>query len=69
MAACRHQKYTGFVTNQDPDQPLDMNRAHMSTVCCDRATCIAATKARVEKFTGEPATFYSYAERWAARTA
>lgn len=59
MAACRH-KPTGFVTNQDPHEPLDGDRGHMSQVTCSRPECIAKTQSAVAAFTNETARYYPF---------
>jgi hypothetical protein len=59
MPSCRH-KPTGFVTNQDPHEPLDLERAHMSQHTCSRYECVQSTQSKVAAFTNETARYYPF---------
>lgn len=59
MKACRHRP-TGFVTNQDPHNAIDFDRAHMSQTVCSRPTCVEWAQGKVAGFTNETATYYPF---------
>jgi hypothetical protein len=54
---------TGLVTNQPPGRPIDWDRAHASTIVCDREECQAKAKQYVAAFTNETAVYYADADR------
>lgn len=62
-AICNHSEAAGFVTNQDPDKPLDPHRPHVSVVVCARGKCRGRAMHEINRYTGETARYYSYAER------
>lgn len=60
MAQCRHVKPTGIVTNQNPAQPMDNERAHASRSTCDRPECIRNAQRWVASKTNETAVYHSF---------
>lgn len=58
---CGHDTATGFVTNQDPAEPLDPRRPHASVCVCASGKCRGYAIDVITRWTGETARYYSYA--------
>lgn len=57
---CNHAKQVGFVTNQDPNEAVDLERALFSRAVCGRPGCHETAAAWVKRNTGERGVFYPF---------